>query len=591
MGTFDIAAAKSAGYSDEEIQQFIQQQGNALGVTSPSSPRGQMLTAESKARGNYDPNSPEFQERYGPLSGMSDFEKVAAGYGQGGANLARQAGNVVGLVPNSAIEDAARVDAPGLADPSFRFGSNLGTTADLIPATMGAEALAGAAGPTAAILRSPVLTGALEGSGQGALLAGPGNRGMGAVTGAVTGGALPAVGKLASTATYGLRRTPEAQYLINRGVDLTPGQMYPQGTWNQMEQGAEHLPIVSGMTESAREGAENDWQRAVFQQAAAPGATINKSANMPDMLEQAYRSYEPLYAQAKGQQVLPAIMNGGQGIKLSAAFGQIAKMPGTTQDAQQAAGSWLQNELTRIPNQGRVMSDDLLDLRSNIRAQLRQARLSNDTIAQDKAQIFSAADQAVTRALQSQLAPQKFSALQMADQAYGKYKVVENAVAASKDQLAGLTPQKLSQAIYNATPDQQYALGAGGELRNLAQAGATTFRQKVPPTGAAALTMAAAALPAAKLPFLSIPAGIGGALTTLTPGGRALAQGVTRPQQGVQSLVSALQANTPQISRELAAQYARAAINRDPRAQAAARGALTLPLMALPGALSTQQAH
>lgn len=532
MAGFDINAAKSAGYSDAEIQQFMQQQAKPIG------PQGHLVQGGTYTR---DQSAPEWQDKYGPLSGMSDPQKVLVGAGRGLVHTANSIGNIAGLVPDSTLESEKGIDAPLLSTGAGRFGNIVGEAAATAPLGMGAGAVAGRVLP---ILAGPLAQGAIQGGIQGAATADPGDRVRQTLVGALTGGTLAGAGKVASTAVNGLPRTPEAQMLLDRGVSLTPGQMNPGGAVNQIEEATEHAPIIGPAVKKVRDNAEHQYQAAVIEQGAVPGTKIAPSGDLHRMLQQAYDSYAPLYDQAKGFPVKAAVMNGNQGTKLSYLFDQASQAPGTTQQAQSAAKSWLDNELTRLPQN--PSSDDLLKLRSSIRAQARQAKLSSDTAAQDKATIFGLADDHVTRALNSQLPPQALQALQTADAQYGKYKIVENAVAASKDNVAGLTPQKVSQAIYNATPDPAYARGAGGPLRDLANAGTQVFQNVVPPTGKTWTVLSGAGALGYLHPHLGAAAAIGQSGLTMTPTGRAIAAGLTAPQQAVQKLASALTSRIPQ---------------------------------------------
>lgn len=529
MAGFDIEAARREGYSDAEIAAYLAQSGRSMPSARQPVQTGKTL----------DPTLfPE--STMSPTSGMSDLELTRAGIGRGLLHTGRSVGNMMGLVPNDVLEEEQHLDAPLLATPSGRFGNIVGESAATAPLGVGAGAALERAAPTLA--RSLVASGATQGAVQGAATSEPGDRAKNALVGALTGGALGAGASGTRAAIYGVQRTPEVQRLVDQlpPGTLTPGQMNPRGTMNLFEQASESLGGLKPIVEGARDSAEHAWQTRVIQEGAAPGTTIKPSSDMHDMLRQAYESYAPLYDQARGIPVRPAIMNGPQGVKLAPVFDQIAQLPGTTQDAQQAARGFLQNELTRLPQQN-LTSDSLLELRSNIRAQLRTARLANDSVSQDKAQIYAAADQAVTRSLNSQLPPQALQALQTADGAYGRYKVLENAVAASKDQVAGLTPAKLSQAVYNATPDQLYALGGGGSLRQLASDGAQVFQNVSPPTGARAVSLAPLAAAAIAHPVaIGVPMVAGGLGMVGTQTGRKLAAGQTMPQQAVQSLTDAL---------------------------------------------------
>jgi len=529
MPTFDSQAAKAAGYSDEEIQSFLAAQ-QAQNNQAMSHPAGMAQTSTPL------PNDPTW--------GMSPGQEFAAGIGRGMVHTGRSIGNLVGLVPDQALQNEKEIDAPLLRTRGGETGNILGEAAITTPITMGASGAVGQLGKLGAtIAGNPILNAGLQGGVQGMVTSDPGERVPNAALGAVTGAGLAAGGSLVGKLARGLNRTPEAQYLLDKGISLTPGQMNPQGMANQFEQTAESVPGVKQIIHGAREGAEQDFQRSVIQQGAAPGTVIKPSENIHEMLQQAYDSYAPLYDQAKGIPVKAAVMNGPQGTKLSYLFDQAATAPGTTAQARDAAKSALQNELTQLPPS--PTSTDLLNLRSDIRALARKAKLANDTIAQDKAVIFDQADQHVTRALNSQLPPDALKALQTADSQYGRYKIVENAVARSKDNVAGLTPSKLSQAIYDATADPAYARGAGGDLRDLAQAGTRVFQTVSPPTGARVLTLGAGAAGAALAPHAAIPLGAGMLGLTGSQTGRRFAAGMTRPQLAVQSLTDALQRAIP----------------------------------------------
>lgn len=495
--------------------------------------------------GGYDPANSAWEQQFGPTSGMSVPEKIAAGMGRGMIHTGRSIANMVGAVPDSVMNDEKVTDAPLMDTMSGKLGNLLGETA--ITAPLGAGALQGigklgAAG--ASLAANPIANAGIQGAMQGAATSDPGDRLGSALTGAVTGGGIGATQGLAGKLVNGLSRTPDAQRLIDAGISLTPGQMNPTGIFNNVESTAAHLPFGAGsMVEAARDVPMHEWQAAAIGRGAAPGAKITPSGNVSDMLQQAYDSYKPLYDQAKGFPATPKIMNtNGPDVPLSQAFAQATRAPGTSQQGQQAARSFLNNELTRAPINS---SDDLLTIRSNIRQAARAAKLSTDTTAADKAAIFSLADKNVTDALNSQLPPEPLAALQKADSNYGNYKTVENAVAASKDNLAGLTPQKLSQSIYNQTPDGSYARGAGGDLRQLAQDGTSVFRPLLPPTGK---TLAGSALLGGLTYAHPAIAGTAGAIAAplvLTPGGRALAAGVTAPQQAAQRLIAGLKNNVP----------------------------------------------
>jgi hypothetical protein len=516
-----------------------------------------VAAASHTGTGGYDPANSEWMKEYGPTSGMSTPALLAAGAGRGMVHTGRSVGNLVGIVPNSVMADEKQIDAPLMTTTAGKIGNTVGESAITAPLGMGATAALGTAGKLgAALAASPTVSAALQGGIQGAATSDPGERGFNTGIGALTGGGLGASQTLVGKLVNGLKRTPDAQALLDKGISLTPGQMNPGGTWNQFENALEHAPVAGPLVKSARDNAEHQFQATAIGLGAAPGAPpLKPSGNIHDLLQQAYDSYQPLYDQAKGYPVSAKILRtNGPDIPLSQSFQTAANAPGVPKSLQGSENSWLQDRLTQLPKNPN--SEDLLQLRSDIRQRARMANLKTDTDSGHVANINQRAEQGVTAALNSQLPPQPLQALAQADSNYGNYKIIENAVAKSKDNLAGLTPQKLSQSIYESSRDPAYARGAGGPLRDLAQQGTNVFQEVVPPNGksVAALSLGAAGL--ALHPGLTGAAGSGMAGLVLTPTGRALAAGQTAPQAAAQKLVAALRSSTPDYARNVGSQLA-----------------------------------
>lgn len=534
MSTFDTAAAKAAGYSDAEIQQFMAQQQQTNSALSH--PAG--LTQQPYPGAN------------DPTEGMGPASILAASAGRGIVHGAKSIGNWVGAVPDSAMADEKAIDAPLMRRPGADLGNIVGESALTAPITMGVSGALGQAarvpllGPLgragAAVARNPIANQALQGGLQGAITSDPGERGFNSAMGAVTGGGLATGGSIVSKIANGLTTTPAARTLLSHGISLTPGQLNPGGVINQGEQALRHVWGVGPMIESARDNAEHQFQARAIQMGAAPGTTITPSENIHEMLQQAYDSYAPLYSQAHGYPVSPKIMRAnGPDVPLDATFKAAAQAPGVPRSLQQSENDWLQDRLTQLGRNPH--SEDLLQLRSDIRQRARNANLKTDTDSGHVANINSRAERGVTAAFESQLPQQPLDALRTADSNYGNYKIIENAVAKSKDNLAGMTPAKLSQAISNATADPQYARGGGGPLRDMAQAGTNVFQTVVPPNGATVATLGGLAGAGYMHPVATGVAGTGLLGLTLSPTGRRLAAGMTAPQQGAQALMAALQ--------------------------------------------------
>ncbi|MFY4731290.1 hypothetical protein [Nitrospira sp. BLG_2] len=495
-------------------------------------------------------------------------ERVLAGIGRGMTNVARHAGNLVGLTSDEDLAAANQLDIDLMNTTGGKVGSFIGeTAATALPIGGGTVALARTGALGARLAGNMLARGALEGAAQGALMADPGQRAQGAMFGAGAGAVLPALAGTASKAIRGVAKTPEAEALLREGVDLTPGQMNPLGVANQMEESWQSVPLVGSVIRGAREGAAQDFQRVTIQKAAMPGTKI--ATGSPDkMLQEAYDSFQPFYDAAKGFPVTAKIVQTkGSDIPLSIAFANAAKSQSVraSSDARKSVNSWLQNELTALKSAkfkgGTDDSAALLDLRSNIRAEGRKAISQNDTAS---AELLEKAEDQVTRALESQLPKSALNSLKAADAKYGQYKVVETAVARAKDKAGGFTASDLSEAVAQAhrgANKGSYARGGGGDLRQLAHAGKESMSVVSPPTGARMASIVGPAALALGKSGVGIPVALGALGLTATKTGRRLAAGSMGWQQGGQRVADQVLGQLDPTTQALIAQYAnRAAV-------------------------------
>ncbi len=509
--------------------------------------------------------APDEHGLYDPSEGMSGGAKAVAGYSRGVRNVGRHAANLVGLMSDEAMADANRLDAPLMRHGSAQLGSAIGEAVVTAPVMAGGAGLAGRTALGARMIANPIARGALEGAAQGALMAEPGQRGEGALLGGIVGGALPTAFKGAGKLAHGVQRTPEAEALIAQGVDLTPGQMNPGGWLNQLEESWQSVPGVGTVIKGARDNAQNSFQRAATQAAAAPGTRIAQGP-ADEMLDAAYKSFAPLYDQAKGFPLYPGVMRTAGGDVPLASFGgkpgslaRAALDRGVRADdaTRTSVGDWLENRLTQLPGKGRsqVSSDDLLDLRSAIRTEARKAAAKGDDAAAD---LLKNGERAITDALESQLPRDPLTALRTADSRYGIYKTLEDAVARSRDTPGGFTPAKLSEAVAGANRGLgkgTYARGGGGPLRDLAASGTATMNVRSPATGA---RLAAVGIPGAAVlaqPAVAGPAGAAMLGLVGTQTGRRAAAGLTRPQMLAQAMEERMKQQVPEIYRDATAEY------------------------------------
>lgn len=498
--------------------------------------------------------------KYDPAAGESIGTNLRAGIGRGMVNVARHAGNLVGLQSDEDLQRAAEMDAPLMNTGAGKVGSMIGETATLAVPGAGATGLAARAGTVGARLAGNVIgRGALEGSLQGALMADPGDRLAGGIQGGALGAILPASFKGAKKVATGMKRTPEAQALIDKGVDLTPGQMNPGGFFNKLEEDWSSIPGAGSIINPARSNALNQAQRVAIQEAAAPGATIAKG-QADEMLDAAYKSFQPLYDAARGYTgIVPKVIRASGGdVPLTQLFEQTLKSNSipASQKARDTVAKYLRSRMRGLNG----TSDSYLELRSDLRKLASDA--SKGTSFDDRAlgKLFDKAQKSITEVLESQLQPDDIKALRLADSKYGTYKLLEDAVARGRDKAGGFSMNDLSGAIKNATEKGAYARG-GGTLRDLAQQGKSTIEGRSPMTGQRLGSVYLPLAAGVSNPAFGIPAGLGALGMIGTQTGRKISRGATAPQQAMQQLGSRVAGQISPTQREVLARYLRSGAN------------------------------
>lgn len=431
---------------------------------------------------------------------------------------------------------------------------------------------------------------AVQGAVQGAATAPPGSRLEGGALGAVLSPVLPFAGSAAGKVVSGLTRTPAAQALLNRGVQLTPGQMNPEGAVvNRVEQAFTSLPLVGGMIANARNRAPQQFARSFLEDATAPGQALTTAkTDFNGLVADAQAGFDRAYDQtlragAPGGRfsVEPGIAQGGSpGYSvtqpLSDVFQQIADTPrlGLTASQRQAMGEQLQEKLAETfavaKQSGGMTADDLQNLRSDLRAAARDVS-PIDNASRAQRGFWNDAQQAVTQALESQLPTDTVQALRAIDSQYGKFAIARRAAVLAKDQPGGPTPAQLGQAVKEATAPNAYAAG-GGFNRDAAKAARGVFQATVPHTGLTGIGTVMPVVHAAEgagalalgahnpLALAGLAAGlgaVGGAYTA--PGLRALA-GQTGWQRYLQGRLGAV----PPAIQEALSRYGRTALTQAP---------------------------
>lgn len=373
--------------------------------------------------------------------------------------------------------------------------AGVGTAARGVPllARMGQGARGGAKiGATAGLLtsRSDTLGGEVSDTALGSL-AGTGIGGVApAVAQGVKSAVVPAVRsageKTLRLLTPNLRVDPAAAELQTAGVQgLTTGLKAPGTFVGRLE--AMSADGAGGMGPE-REAAAASYRSAVLRRATDDADKVPLPTDVNEATADLYQRFGPRY---------DAIRNVPVPAEAVAGLSEAAAMPRKGVDARTIAGvkTEVDNALTVLgaqpkpgppsglvdqfgspvatpaPTPRAAKAGDLMKVRENIREQIRAARQSQDW---DRLRLLEGAEDVVTESLDSALTPEAQAANRATDALYAKFNVVEDAV--SRGGLDGnFSPRQLGAAVKKSAGRRAFAQGGGGDLRDLASAGARVF--------------------------------------------------------------------------------------------------------------------
>jgi hypothetical protein len=476
-------------YTPEEIEQFKRRY-----AAEQQAAQAKALTHQGiePTRPSSTPQARMYDPATGTIGGeVNPLVRALMGVGAGVERSLASAGELTGVISPEQYQQTRERNEPFTKGAAGATGEFLGEAA--------ASTLAG--GPIGRTLRmgGPVVRGALEGGATTYLTAEPKERKTAAGYGAIASGALPAGGSAYRAATRGIDMSPAARQLTRKGVELTPGQVAPEGTWAMIEESMMRIPLVGPRVAAARERGWQQTKNLISKESAPPGYTPPDRADVRDAYKDLKDAYDTAYDQFKGYPLQPMLMRvQGGNVPLSQAMA-VSRQAAADPKSRRYVQTFIDNELGRI--KGRQLdSQDLLEIRSNIRAKIRD--LSGNQNFPDAEGLLKTAEQRATEVLESQLPPDVMKSLREVDSKYGNFKVLENAIDRSKDRPDAFTPAQFSMAVKESTPSKgQYAAG-GGRMRDIAQESADVFSPRTPVTGAqqpSQLVGYAAALPAAML--------------------------------------------------------------------------------------------
>lgn len=407
-----------------------------------------------------------------------------------GAFLANAANFGAAGIPAAMAGDTGKgaLDAMRAANPDASFW---GTMLGGVTGSLGAEALLAARAPAAVARFVPRAADAAYGATLGFNEADEGEGGSGALTGAAAGLAGGLLGQGAARAAGATLRgvtSPAVNVLRDRGIPLTVGQTVGDSgrlgaAVKKIEDSLTSVPFVGNMVDARRIEGLEAFNRAAFQDAAAPGANI--TATGAEGLGQVRQSVSDAYDQA----LLPAqidTLNDPQMVN-DLALAQLAARnipnvePTLPQDFATAS---LQNRIMGgvDPNTGTISGRNFQEA---YRGLARDARgRANSDFGHEIGQVTRQGQDLLGEALERQN-PGAFDGFLEANAAHRRANVLAQAINPNAtDEL--ITPAQLNRADFNSTSRLEGKVNAASGNRpfyELANAGQAVLPSKLPDSG------------------------------------------------------------------------------------------------------------
>jgi len=407
-------------------------------------------------------------------------------------------------------------ERPGEALTADLTGAGIGA---LVPGTAAARLLgpapgvlrsAGVSGLMAAPLGAVDATGRLEGdrtageyaeaAGEGAAVSG----GIGALAGGVGNVAGRVVGPWARQA---------AQYLSDRGVRLTPGELIG-GTAQRLEDAATSIPFVGGQIRARHTEGVESFNRGAWDEALEPMRGQGVTARMPpdtEMGHEAAREAQRIFDRRYGQ-VVPR-MRADIDQQLTTEVANISGMLPQTIRPQFADAFRRHITMNMDPATGRINDRGLQDSLQGLRRESRNLRRNpGHAYDVDLADGLDQLRDTLERAAERITPPRTMGDFRRINQAYGRGATLRDAGSRVTAEDGIFSPAHLHNAVRSADQSVgkgQFARG-NAPMQDYSQAAKTVMSRKVVDSGSPerAAVMAMLAAPGAILaPQMTLGAG------------------------------------------------------------------------------------
>jgi len=404
-----------------------------------------------------------------PTEGMSGGQKFLAGMGKGMTDLARGAGQMMGLVDRESIDESKARDAPLMKTGAGIGGNILGTIAGTLP-TMMIPGVNTAAGATA------------MGAGIGALA--PVGEEDSRMTNMAAGAAGGFVGNRLTNALSRMLspQTPmNVSKLIDEGITPTPGQILGGG-FNWMEETAQSMPFVgTGISQAKTRGMEQ-FNKAALNRVLSP---IGKTATAAgrEGVDQAHRAVSQYYDDALA--TLGRVDVDQTFLGELANVKQMAKtfVPARQQQLMNILQDQVESKLTPA---GTMSGGTFQQVSSSLRTMARKLGASQDFDQQQLGDALMATVDSM-HSLAARNSPQAGELIKNANRAFANLVRVERAAGGAGATGGVFTPAQLSQAVRAADSSarkSQFARG-GALMQDLTDPAKEILGSKLANSGTA----------------------------------------------------------------------------------------------------------
>lgn len=432
----------------------------------------------------YDPNSQEFQDQYGPTAGMSGAEKFFAGAGKSVVDIGRglrQLNPFGSAEVDAEVAESRQLDAPLMQTGAGIAGNVAGTLATTVmPVGLAAKgAQAAGLAKTAAAGRSLVnpttfkaaaAVGALQGGiqptveGESRAM----NTGVGAVTGLASQGVFAAGARAARPVKNVLGATGRkaVKVLEDAGVPLDAAQKTGSRTLKRLKASLFDNPVTAGKAIAKHEQQQSAFARAVLK-------TIGQDADAatPDVMDSAAREIGQVFDDVAARN--PVKYDN----KLEAELVRIGTQAMKELESPQAA--IINNQINEVIEKASTTGTVDGAAYQNIKEALDRISMGQSSgLGHWARELRGSLDDALERSAQGG----DFQALKEARKMWRRMLQIQGSI--DKDGSGTISPARLANSI-GVKKNASQAIRGGGdqELVKLAQAGKQILSDRLPNSG------------------------------------------------------------------------------------------------------------